>query len=616
MSMPALAAVAKAELPSAYVSMMTPTYDGDKTGNGNGTSQPWPAQDRWAELRPIITKLYKEENRTLKDTMEIIERDHEFSATARMYKTRIKNWGLDKKFKAKEVLVMLQVQKEREGENKETEFVVRGHKVDQRRMKRYLQRNKTVLDRFNEGELPPEAAATTALSKSVIGSPESDGSPGSPCSAISTSTRRLSRGLPSSGAIVHVRTPSPEPARLSWQYATPETRHPGPSLGLPGPSRDAERLLHGVRSYIGGSFSAGTWFYDAFGRIQSRQGGMSDSLLLDTWTRLEVVASGMATEQDIKVFGTLNPAFESLQEIVREEAPLLISRMLRLSRKLELLQNRQLWAVLVEYIGEQTSRILGQSHVMNVIWQQFRAMDVGTDEEVLDRTFMLIVAEFDRYCPSATNFGVLEAYRDHFETVSSPSRRRNLESQEDSLRQTLAIMPTHTHGTPPMSGLLLRMRITSSLVACERGEYARAEAILFDSSFAEFECLGLWAIASQYGALGHVMFAKKDWGRAEQAFLAAAAHVEGATGYQNESCCERMLANLERLYTTMGRHGDATEMRGRRLRRLLHQSRQTQGVNGRNAAPGGLGFFRGPQFQAHLQQVPDPVVKLEPLDKL
>ncbi|ELQ38581.1 hypothetical protein MCOR27_011359 [Pyricularia oryzae] len=604
--MPTVAAMAKAGMPSARASH-APMHADERTEHGTSqlnalaTPQPWPAQDRWAELRPIITRLYREENKTLKDTMEIMEREHNFSATARMYKTRIKNWGLDKKFKAKEVLVMLQAQKEREGDNKETEFVVRGHKVDQRRMKRYLQRNKIVLDRFKEGDLPPDDTATTFKS-SVSGSPEG-GSPESRCSAGSTGTGRLSRGRRSSGVVVHVRTPSPEPVSSSWQCVTTEPNSPRPTLGLPGPVIDAERLLHAVRSYIGGSFAAGTWFYDAFGRIQSRKGGTADSLLLDTWTRLEVVASGMATKQDVKVFGTLNPAFESLQEIVREEAPLLISRMLRLSRKLELLQNRQLWAVLVEYIGEQTLRILGPTHVMNIIWQQFRDMDVGTDEEVLDRAFMLIVAEFDRCCPSATNFGVLEAYRDHFDTVSSPSRRRNLEAQELSLRQTLALMPAHASGTPPLQGLLLRMRITSSLVACERGEYARAENILFDTSFAEFGCLGPWAVASQHAALGHILVAKKDWVRAEQAFLAAVAQVEGATGYQNESCCERMLANLERLYTSTGRYHDATEMRDRRLRRLLQQSQQ-------------LGLSRGLPFQAEREIMPYSVVKLESLDKL
>ncbi|KAH9435572.1 hypothetical protein MCOR02_004495 [Pyricularia oryzae] len=536
--MPTVAAMAKAGMPSARASH-APMHADERTEHGTSqlnalaTPQPWPAQDRWAELRPIITRLYREENKTLKDTMEIMEREHNFSAT---------QGGSCHAPSAKE----------REGDNKETEFVVRGHKVDQRRMKRYLQRNKIVLDRFKEGDLPPDDTATTFKS-SVSGSPEG-GSPESRCSAGSTGTGRLSRGRRSSGVVVHVRTPSPEPVSSSWQCVTTEPNSPRPTLGLPGPVIDAERLLHA-----------------------SRKGGTADSLLLDTWTRLEVVASGMATKQDVKVFGTLNPAFESLQEIVREEAPLLISRMLRLSRKLELLQNRQLWAVLVEYIGEQTLRILGPTHVMNIIWQQFRDMDVGTDEEVLDRAFMLIVAEFDRCCPSATNFGVLEAYRDHFDTVSSPSRRRNLEAQELSLRQTLALMPAHASGTPPLQGLLLRMRITSSLVACERANMHAPRT----------SCLTPHSLNLDASVLGPLLRSMQPsviyWSPRK-------------TGFEQS------------------RHFLLPSHRSRALQAI--RTRAAVNIEEAATAVTQLGLSRGLPFQAEREIMPYSVVKLESLDKL
>lgn len=84
--MPTVAAMAKAGMPSARASH-APMHADERTEHGTSqlnalaTPQPWPAQDRWAELRPIITRLYREENKTLKDTMEIMEREHNFSAT-------------------------------------------------------------------------------------------------------------------------------------------------------------------------------------------------------------------------------------------------------------------------------------------------------------------------------------------------------------------------------------------------------------------------------------------------------------------------------------------------------------------------------------------------------
>lgn len=513
---------------------------------------PPPPQEQWNSMRAIITRLYKDQNRTLKETIEIMEREHQFYATPRMYKTRIKNWGLDKKFKAQEVLVMLQAKKERETENKDTEFVVRGTKVDPRRMKRYLQRNKTVLGRFNEGSVDAPQLPSSHRSRSGGLSPRT-----------SSQAQGGRRGrTPVAGTAVQVRTPSPEP-------------HPTPTLGLPGPTRDTERLLFGVRAYMGGSFAAGTWFWDGFGHVQSRKGARGEVLILDAWTRLEVVASGMATAEQVNVFDTLNPAFEAIREIVREEAPLLVSRMLRLSRKLALLGNRQLWAMLVDFIGAQTQRLLGSHHILLAIWQQFRDVDVGADEEVLDRAFMLIVAEFERCsCGSPINFGVMETNRDHYDTVSSPSRRRNLEAQEVGLRQTLALTPRDAYDTLPALGLRHRMRVTSSLLLCEKGEHDRAEALMLSSPFSEFAALGGWAIASQHGVLGHLYAHRGELDRSEKAFLAAIALVEGAAGYGNESCCERMLANLERLYTFARRPVDATAIRNRRLRRLLNNAPQ------------------------------------------
>lgn len=42
---------------------------------------PPPPQEQWNSMRAIITRLYKDQNRTLKETIEIMEREHQFYAT-------------------------------------------------------------------------------------------------------------------------------------------------------------------------------------------------------------------------------------------------------------------------------------------------------------------------------------------------------------------------------------------------------------------------------------------------------------------------------------------------------------------------------------------------------
>lgn len=57
------------------------------------------ASEAWDAIRGILYNLYVEENKTLKETIQILKTYHDFpaSATERMFKTRIQKWGFDLK---------------------------------------------------------------------------------------------------------------------------------------------------------------------------------------------------------------------------------------------------------------------------------------------------------------------------------------------------------------------------------------------------------------------------------------------------------------------------------------------------------------------------------------
>ncbi|KAI1844468.1 hypothetical protein JX266_009355 [Neoarthrinium moseri] len=57
----------------------------------------------WDAHRDMITELYLAKNLTLNEVMQIMGREHNFRATTRMYKSRLKRWNVSKKLNLEEV---------------------------------------------------------------------------------------------------------------------------------------------------------------------------------------------------------------------------------------------------------------------------------------------------------------------------------------------------------------------------------------------------------------------------------------------------------------------------------------------------------------------------------
>jgi hypothetical protein len=97
----------------------------------------YPVPEEWLAHRPTIKRLYQDEDRTLKEVMEIMKKEHNFFATQvdvpscwvaspwgswrgsalilatakKMYNKRFKDWGVGKNLRADEVLTMLHAKK-------------------------------------------------------------------------------------------------------------------------------------------------------------------------------------------------------------------------------------------------------------------------------------------------------------------------------------------------------------------------------------------------------------------------------------------------------------------------------------------------------------------------
>ncbi|KAI1738033.1 Clr5 domain-containing protein [Xylaria scruposa] len=65
------------------------------------SSIPWAHAEDWDKHRTVITELYINQKTKLKDVMRIMTEEYKFCATIKMYKTRLKKWGLAKNKRSK-----------------------------------------------------------------------------------------------------------------------------------------------------------------------------------------------------------------------------------------------------------------------------------------------------------------------------------------------------------------------------------------------------------------------------------------------------------------------------------------------------------------------------------
>ena len=168
----------------------------------------------WIRVQPIIHQLYVVEQRPLHQVQKVLEEQHNFRATQRMYKSRIQTWRYDKKFKEAEWRQIISLWKKRRDEQgKDTIFKVRGRTINSAKIRKFLKRKKldeaTFLNQRSDEENP--------LSNIVCTTP-----PGSPGAFMHDSGSDASDGDEEMGSV-------PEVSRhnsVSWASAVDvDTRH-------------------------------------------------------------------------------------------------------------------------------------------------------------------------------------------------------------------------------------------------------------------------------------------------------------------------------------------------------------------------------------------------------
>ncbi|KAI1080723.1 hypothetical protein F5B20DRAFT_92610 [Whalleya microplaca] len=112
--------------PVQPTAMHMQTVFSSQTGETHPSQQH--STQEWESRKSEIRRLYLEENRPLKEVMTIM-RQKGFRATVRMYKSRFDKWGFSKNNSKKDVVTMLQVQRQRSAVGKRTTFQRNGKEV-------------------------------------------------------------------------------------------------------------------------------------------------------------------------------------------------------------------------------------------------------------------------------------------------------------------------------------------------------------------------------------------------------------------------------------------------------------------------------------------------------
>ncbi|KAF5673442.1 hypothetical protein FHETE_3356 [Fusarium heterosporum] len=466
----------------------------------------------WEKKRPAITKLYQEEKRPLKEVMEVLEREHGFTATVKMYKSRIWKWGLDKKLKSDEVLAILILRTEREAQGKTSEFTIRGQPVDLDNINRYIRRNPQLVARFHAGVVP----------------------------SIQTTLE------------VQCRTPSPTVSS---------------SLPPPKEISTVEKVLGLFTDYFDSSFTNGVWEYEYNGNcVSPKSCDRSVELFERVVTSFGLVNRSMMRKDDISISTILTPAFESLKEVIASESPVFAVRTAFLLWYLNQFHKGDLLHIVMNYLSGLVPIVLGQSHPMTRIWKIIGSQEFTQHYELSTRLYTSLVPLFEERIGPANSLTTI-LYCDHIDCLVYHDR--TTESLEVATNYR-----TRTEATQMRHPWLRELVILQTGIWCnaKAAEGKIEDAIQYLQTLKDWD-LSEEQKAGMNVQLGNYGYQMGDFSLAIDCFQEASRLTAASQG--DERILFTCLANLESALRKNGEADEAARVHELRLTRLSDFARES-----------------------------------------
>lgn len=452
-----------------------------------------------------------------------------------MYKSRIWKWGLDKKLKSDEVLAILILKSKREAIHRRTEFTIRGQPVDMDNINRYVKRNPGLVARFHAGQVPN--AQTT----------------------------------------------------IEVQCHTPLTS-PAPSLAPPVELNRAEEIMFLFRDYVDRCLTTGTWQCEYDYACTSRTSGdRQDDLLERLVGSLAIVNRCLTRGDAISISEILNPAFESLQEIIVAESPLFAARILCLLWYLDQHLKSDLLRLVVDYLRGLLPILLGPDHSLARIWRILGTTRFPDYTELSLGLYGMLIPLFEERLGPA-NYVTTAIYSDHIDCLYQRNATSGNTLTIASRYRAKAEATGHTY--PWLTELAISQ--TALICASKTSEGFVGEAI------ASLQTLRRYPLTDEQEAvldvqLGNYHF-QLDNLPATMTVYRRALRLVTMSDEPNERLLLTCLANMESVLTRTGRVFEAHRVTQYRLKRVADFARGYPSMIDAASAPQGL---KGPVISTY-----------------
>ncbi|PVH89553.1 hypothetical protein DL98DRAFT_647299 [Cadophora sp. DSE1049] len=234
-----------------------------------GTAQrSGPSKAQWECHRSQIIRLYRDENLKLKEVMVIMKQEG-FVATGRMYKDRMKKWGLAKNIKEHEAIAILRIKSERDAAGKDTLIEKHNHTVEIGRCIRHTRRKGLGEAALSSASVPSYISCRTPPPESLSQAYNGESFEVPTLSSITLHSEKESlleaeaeAGIYESGVnwlgnsvpVFDGRKARTNRMSDFLEFSTiPQSPPPPPVLGIP------EQLFRNISLYYVGSFHCGQW---------------------------------------------------------------------------------------------------------------------------------------------------------------------------------------------------------------------------------------------------------------------------------------------------------------------------------------------------------------------
>ncbi|PHH52857.1 hypothetical protein CFIMG_002268RA [Ceratocystis fimbriata CBS 114723] len=361
-----------------------------------GGTKSWATPADWIQYRDCITRLYIEEDKPLKEVMDIMARDYAFCATEKMYKIKIKKWNLKKNLRENEVQAIIQQVTRRDAEGKPSAVMIHGKQFELTQIFRHAKK---------KGILKSQRRSRKRRAQEKEPAVEQD--------------------VPQ-----YVRIYTPTPARESPQF----------TLRAPDALHVPEQILCNLGVWMNGKVQSGAWnywmkSYALFNETTETKGdptGASVTLISDFYNHFLQGLQTLRTTRDIpKATRSFNIAFATLKNVMVLDDPRLMAMLLLTGLRTEKEgHGRDLGEMLWRYVRELSPCCVGAHSPLNRVWgtiaTAFIYNDVGQSMVLMRFLADQIKTWADNSSAMYVDFFMFQSEIERLSFGSSPATRATL----------------------------------------------------------------------------------------------------------------------------------------------------------------------------------------------